>query len=108
MFRVIERMMNQRSRLTGICTGDQGIFILKHRFLEMGGFANIPLMEDIEFTGRLKTAPYCIRQKLVTSSRRWEKNGVYKTIWLMWSLRLRYFFGISPQVLVQRYYGKNE
>jgi rSAM/selenodomain-associated transferase 2 len=105
MLRVVEWMMNQRSRLTGVCTGDQGIFLTKHAFENVGGYPEIPLMEDIELSVRLKAAPYCIRQKLVTSSRRWEEKGVYQTIWLMWSLRLRYFFGASPESLVQRYYG---
>jgi rSAM/selenodomain-associated transferase 2 len=105
MLRVVEWMMNQRSRLTGVCTGDQGIFLTKNAFENVGGYPEIPLMEDIELSVRLKAAPYCIRQKLVTSSRRWEEKGVYQTIWLMWSLRLRYFFGASPESLVQRYYG---
>jgi rSAM/selenodomain-associated transferase 2 len=105
MLRVVEWMMNQRSRLTGVCTGDQGIFLTKHAFENVGGYPEIPLMEDVELSVRLKAAPYCIRQKLVTSSRRWEEKGVYQTIWLMWSLRLRYFFGASPESLVQRYYG---
>ena len=105
MLRVVEWMMNQRSRLTGVCTGDQGIFLTKHAFENVGGYPEIPLMEDIELSVRLKAAPHCIRQKLVTSSRRWEEKGVYQTIWLMWSLRLRYFFGASPESLVQRYYG---
>lgn len=107
MLRVVEWMMNWRSRLTGICTGDQGLFVKKQVFDEMGGYAEIPLMEDVEFTSRLKTSPYCIKQKLTTSSRRWEQNGVFKTIWLMWSMRLRYFFGASPHTLVKEYYGKN-
>jgi hypothetical protein len=79
--------------------------LTKHAFENVGGYPEIPLMEDIELSVRLKAAPYCIRQKLVTSSRRWEEKGVYQTIWLMWSLRLRYFFGASPESLVQRYYG---
>ena len=103
--------MNQRSHLTGICTGDQGIFIRRELFRELGGFAAIPLMEDIEFSKRLKQrklAPYRVRSPLKTSSRRWQEHGIVRTILLMWSLRLRYFLGASPQTLVERYYGKKQ
>ncbi|MFT7245636.1 MAG: rSAM/selenodomain-associated transferase 2 [Candidatus Azotimanducaceae bacterium] len=105
MFRMIEWMMNIRSRHTGICTGDQGIFIKTEYFTHCGGFPDIPLMEDIAFSKRMLRAPYCIRQRLTTSSRRWEQNGIFKTMLLMWSLRLRYFFGAAPEDLVKRYYG---
>jgi len=104
MFRLIEWMMNIRSRYTGVCTGDQGIFVKTEYFRHCGGFPDIPLMEDIEFSKKMVRAPYCIRQKLTTSSRRWEQNGIFKTIVLMWSLRLRYFFGASAEDLVKRYY----
>jgi rSAM/selenodomain-associated transferase 2 len=109
MFRVIEWMMNQRSHLTGICTGDQGIFVRRELFCEIGGFADMPLMEDIEFSKRLKQrniSPCRVRSRLKTSSRRWQENGIVRTILLMWSLRLRYFLGASPQTLVARYYVK--
>lgn len=105
MFRVIEWMMNHRSKLTGICTGDQGIFVQSEVFKQTGGFPDIPIMEDIELSKGLPGAPYCIRQKLATSSRRWEQNGIWKTIVLMWTLRLRYFLGARPEQLVKQYYG---
>ena len=105
MFRVIAFMMNQRSRLTGIATGDQAIFVKHRTFTEVGGFENIPLMEDIAFSRTMKqlSRPACIRQKLQTSSRRWEKQGIWKTIFLMWRLRLTYFFNASPQELAKKY-----
>ena len=105
MFRVIEWMMNHRSELTGICTGDQGIFVQSKVFKQLGGFPDIPIMEDIELSKGMPGAPYCIRQKLTTSSRRWEQNGIWKTIILMWTLRLRYFLGTRPEQLVKQYYG---
>ena len=103
MFRVIEWMMNNRSALTGICTGDQGIFVRTEVFKRMGGFANIALMEDIELSKRLPGRPFRIRQTLLTSSRRWEQGGVLRTIGLMWLLRLRYFFGADPADLARLY-----
>lgn len=106
MFRVIEFMMNRRSRLTGICTGDQAIFVRRAAFEEAGGFADIPLMEDIEFSKRMKrqSAPFCSPAYVFTSSRRWEQNGIWQTILTMWWLRLLYFVGVSPNWLVKRYY----
>jgi len=103
--RIVERMMNWRSRLTGIATGDQGIFVFKHDFDRMEGFAEIPLMEDVDISKRLKriSRPLCIRQPLTTSSRRWERYGIYRTIFLMWRLRLAYFFGASPERLARLY-----
>lgn len=103
MLRIVEWFMNNRSALTGICTGDQGIFVKAEVFRLFGGFPEIEIMEDIEFSKRMTRAPYRIRQKLVTSSRRWEANGIFRTIGLMWLLRLRYFFGADPKVL-SRYY----
>ncbi len=105
IFRLIETMMNLRSCITGITTGDHGIFMLRYAFDQIGGFAEIPLMEDIAISTRLKRfkPPACIRQRLVTSSRRWEQNGIVKTILLMWWLRLAYFFGVSPKYLAGRY-----
>ncbi len=104
-FRIIERMMNWRSRLTSIATGDQAIFISRYLFEQQGGFADIPLMEDIEISRRLKQVrkPICLRQKVVTSSRRWEVHGVCKTIWLMWRLRFAYWLGVDPVRLAQQY-----
>ena len=106
MFRVIAFMMNWRSRLTGISTGDQAIFVRKQYFHEVGGFPPQPLMEDIELSGKLKRLgkPYCINTPLVTDSRRWEKNGVWKTILLMWSMRLKYLFGVNASKLHKKYY----
>jgi len=105
-FRIIEWLINKRSSLTKVATGDQGIFINKHRFNELNGFANIPLMEDIEITKRLRKIekPVCINKRpLITSSRRWEKHGIISTVLLMWQLRLRYFLGSSPEKLAKVY-----
>ena len=105
-FRIIERMMNLRSRITGIATGDQAIFVRAETFSQLNGFENIPLMEDISLTKRLKKVsfPICLRSKVITSSRRWEDNGVWKTIFLMWKLRFAYYLGQDPNVLVRKYY----
>uniref|UniRef100_UPI00356B0B9E TIGR04283 family arsenosugar biosynthesis glycosyltransferase n=1 Tax=Halopseudomonas sp. TaxID=2901191 RepID=UPI00356B0B9E len=99
-------MMNHRSRLTGICTGDQAIFVRRDLFNRLGGYADIPLMEDIDLSKRLKriSPPACIRPPLTTSSRRWQKHGVFRTIALMWWLRLQYWAGVSPARLAQKYY----
>ncbi|MBL4609295.1 MAG: glycosyltransferase family 2 protein [Pseudomonas sp.] len=104
--RLVAWMMNQRSRLTGICTGDQAIFVRRDLFNRLGGYADIPLMEDIELSKRLKriSPPACIRQPLTTSSRRWQTRGVLSTIVLMWWLRLQYWAGVSPAKLVKKYY----
>lgn len=105
-FRMIEFMMNWKSRTTGICTGDQAIFLKRTLFESMGGYALIPLMEDIELTGRLSkmSEPACISTKLITSSRRWEEKGILKTMLLMWYLRIRYATGTSADILVKKYY----
>ncbi|MEH6669267.1 TIGR04283 family arsenosugar biosynthesis glycosyltransferase [Halopseudomonas sp.] len=104
--RLVAWMMNQRSRLTGICTGDQALFVRRDLFNQLGGYADIPLMEDIELSKRLKriSQPACIRQPLTTSSRRWQTRGVLRTIVLMWWLRLQYWAGVSPAKLVKKYY----
>jgi len=101
----IARLMNWRSRHTGICTGDQAIFATRGAFSALEGFAPIPLMEDIEFCGRAGTIsqPIALRERVVTSGRRWERNGVWRTILLMWRLRLAYFFGADPGELARRY-----
>lgn len=104
--RIVERMMNWRSRLSGIASGDQGIFIHRETFERIGGFADIPLMEDIEICRRLKRAagrPLCLSQKLTTSSRRWETHGILPTIALMWRLRLAYWLGANPADLARQY-----
>lgn len=106
MLRAIERMMNLRSRLTGIATGDQGIFVRREAFISLGGYPEIPLMEDIAISRSLKMAfgsPLCLSTPVVTSSRRWEENGILRTILLMWKLRLTYFLGASPEHLARQY-----
>jgi rSAM/selenodomain-associated transferase 2 len=106
MLRVIERMMNLRSRLTGIATGDQAIFVRRSRFRAMGGFPDIPLMEDVALSEALKRVvgpPLCLRETVQTSSRRWEQHGVYRTMVLMWGLRLAYWLGADPARLADRY-----
>lgn len=105
MLRVIAQMMNWRSRLTGIATGDQGLFMTRSLFEAAGRFPEIALMEDIAFTRQLKRygAPLCIAHRMTTSGRRWEKHGVWRTILLMWRLRLAYFLGADPDRLARQY-----
>ena len=102
---VIAFMMNWRSRITGIATGDQGIFMTRAAFDAVGGFADQPLMEDIEISQRLRrlSRPICLSQKVTTSGRRWETRGVWRTIMLMWSLRWRYWRGESAASLAKDY-----
>ncbi|MDG4597837.1 MAG: TIGR04283 family arsenosugar biosynthesis glycosyltransferase [Candidatus Contendobacter sp.] len=106
LLRVVETLMNARSRLTGIATGDQGIFARRETFERVGGYPPIALMEDIAFSRLLKRhgRPVCLRQRLTTSSRRWESNGILRTILLMWRLRLAYFLGADPDRLARIYY----
>jgi rSAM/selenodomain-associated transferase 2 len=94
--------MNVRSRLSGIATGDQAIFVRREAF---PGFPEIALMEDIEFSRRMKRLgpPACLRAKVRTSGRRWESRGVLRTVALMWRLRLAYFLGAHPDELARRY-----
>ena len=106
LFRIIERMVNVRSCFTGIATGDQGIFIKREAFNKINAYPDIPLMEDIEISKRLRRIygrPACVSEKLLTSSRRWEKHGIFKTVFLMWWLRLSYFFGISAEKISRAY-----
>ena len=105
---VVGWFMNHRSRLSGIATGDQGLFMTRAAFLAAGGFANQPLMEDVAICVALKKlgAPLCLRQRIVTSGRRWEKHGVWRTIFLMWRLRLAYSLGADPVTLHRAYDGK--
>jgi rSAM/selenodomain-associated transferase 2 len=105
LFRVVERMINWRSCLSGIATGDQAIFLRRDQFEAMGGYAEIPLMEDVEISKRLRRLkwPFCIHQPLTTSSRRWEHHGIVRTIVLMWRMRLAYFLGTSPETLAEQY-----
>lgn len=105
LLRVVERLMNWRSWLTGIATGDQAMFVRRDVFERVGGFPEIPLMEDIAFSRRLRqiAPPDCLREPVITSGRRWEKHGVLRTILLMWRLRAAYFFGADPQQLAIAY-----
>ena len=98
-------MINLRSRLSSIATGDQALFIERALFFQVGAFPEIALMEDIEICKRLKAIqpPVCLKQKVITSSRRWEKNGVVATVILMWKLRLYYFLGVPATKLSQLY-----
>ena len=102
---VISRMMNWRSRLSGIATGDQALFVRRPIFEQMGGFADMPLMEDIDFSCRLKQkgATAALTATVTTSFRRWERHGPFRTILLMWALRFLYWIGISPSHLVEWY-----
>ena len=105
LFRIIEKMINIRSRLSGVATGDQGIFVKRNMFESVGGYSEIPLMEDVALSYKLKTIsqPACIKETLTTSSRRWEKNGIIKTILLMWYLRFLYWIGVTPDKLAKLY-----
>lgn len=105
LLRFVEYLMNVRSRLTGMATGDQGIFVLKKLFDRVGGFPEIDLMEDIALSRILKKygPSLCLWQRVVTSSRRWERNGILRTILLMWRLRLVYRLGANPRRLAQLY-----
>lgn len=108
VFKVIAFMMNRRSCLTGIATGDQAIFITRTAFDAVNGYPEIALMEDIAISKRLKKLgrPACLTGKVQTSARRWLQNGILKTILFMWWLRLRYFFGADPAILAAGYYRK--
>ena len=102
---LVALMMNLRSRLTGIATGDQAIFVTRAAYDAAGGFPDIPLMEDIALSRRLRriAPPVCLRAAVVTSGRRWEAHGVWRTILRMWRLRLRYFLGADPRTLALDY-----
>lgn len=105
LLRVVERMMNWRSRLTGIATGDQAIFVCRDVFDSVGGYPELPLMEDIALSSRLKriARPACLRERVVTSGRRWQTHGVWRTVFLMWRLRASYYCGVDPRQLAIRY-----
>ena len=105
MFRIIERMMNLRSCITGIATGDQAIFVSHESIEIVGAYPRLPLMEDIVFSKRLRELgrPACIRQQVVTSSRRWEDKGILRTMLLMWRLRLLFFLGVPADRLARQY-----
>jgi rSAM/selenodomain-associated transferase 2 len=104
--RLVAALMNARSRATGIATGDQAIFVRRDAFDAVGGFPDQPLMEDIELSRRLKRtagAPACLRERVVTSGRRWERHGVWRTVALMWRLRLFYWLGVPAERLAKSY-----
>ncbi len=104
--RVVERLMNLRSRLTRICTGDQAVFVTRSAFDAVGGMPMQPLMEDVELSARLKAhAPMAaIGVPVRTSARRWQRDGVCRTVLLMWALRLGYWLGVRPERLHAWYY----
>lgn len=105
-FRIIETMMNWRSRWTGIATGDQGIFVSRQLLTQAGGIPQLPLMEDIELSSRLRRVkrPLCPTATIGTSARRWKQNGIVRTVFKMWALRLAYFFGVPASLLARWYY----
>ncbi len=105
MLKVIAALMNWRSRISGIATGDQAIFVARNAFESVGGFPDQPLMEDIELSRRLRvlSPPACLRERAVTSGRRWESRGVWRTIVLMWRLRWAYWRGVPASVLADLY-----
>ena len=102
---IVAMLMNIRSRLTGIATGDQAMFVRRTQFFAAGGFPDIALMEDVALSRRLKqySRPVCIGEPVATSGRRWEQLGVLRTILLMWRLRMAYYFGAEPNALARQY-----
>jgi rSAM/selenodomain-associated transferase 2 len=102
---LVASMMNLRSRLTGIATGDQALFVTRTAFDAAGGFPPIALMEDVALSRNLKriSRPLCLRARVTTSARRWQENGTLRTVFLMWRLRLAYFFGADPARLARQY-----
>ncbi len=103
--KMISFMMNWRARLTGVATGDQCLFVLRSAFNHIDGFAEIPIMEDVELSKRLKKiyAPVCISERVSTSGRRWETRGIWRTIFLMWRLRWQYWRGVSVDEIAASY-----
>lgn len=108
MYRVIEWFMNRRARLTRVATGDQMLFLQRRIFEQTGGFDPIPLMEDVAYCKRLRrlAPPLVIEQPVLSSCRRWQEQGVFRTVLQMWLLRLAYFAGVSPGRLWHYYYGR--
>ena len=104
-YRIIEKSMNWRSRLTAVATGDQAIFVRRASFERLGGFAPIALMEDVELSKRLRriARPYCLKSQVLVSARRWQQQGIVATILVMWWLRLLYIGGVAPEKLLQIY-----
>jgi rSAM/selenodomain-associated transferase 2 len=105
LLRHVARMMNLRSCLTGVATGDQALFVTRVAFESVGGFPEQALMEDIELSRRLKKtgSPACLKTPVITSARRWEEHGAWRTILLMWRLRWAYWRGAEPAQLARRY-----
>lgn len=105
LLRLVGFMMNLRSRISAIATGDQALFVRRQVFERVGAFPDIALMEDIALSRRLKSLarPACLRPPVLTSARRWQRHGIGSTIWLMWRLRAAYFFGADPDQLAVRY-----
>ncbi len=105
IYRLIEKMINIRSRISGIATGDQAIFMTRELYEKVNGFPDIPLMEDVAVSKKLKkiAPPVCLDANVVTSSRRWESRGVINTVLLMWILRMQYAMGVTPEKLANRY-----
>lgn len=108
MLRVVATFMNARSRVTGIATGDQAIFVERTVLETVGGFPDQPLMEDVALSARLRSQqwPLCLGTHIITSSRRWEDHGIWRTIALMWRLRWAYWRGADPGELARRYRGE--
>jgi len=102
---IVALMINLRSRLTGIATGDQAIFVKRDTFKAVGGYPAIALMEDVALSKRLKrvSRPLCLSARASTSGQRWDRNGVFATIWLMWRLRWAFYFGADPAELAKDY-----
>jgi rSAM/selenodomain-associated transferase 2 len=107
IFRIIAYLINLRSRLSRITTGDQALFVRRTTFTALGGYPDMPLMEDVEFSKRLKRRGRiaCLRLCVTTAARKWEHHGTLRTVLLMWRLRLLYFLGVSPARLHRSYYG---
>jgi rSAM/selenodomain-associated transferase 2 len=105
LLRLVSLAMNWRSRLTGIATGDQAMFVTRAAFDATGGFPSIALMEDVALSARLKRIgrPCALRARATTSPRRWRKHGTLRTMLLMWHLRLRFFLGADPAKLARAY-----
>ncbi len=110
LLRIVALLMNLRSAWTGIATGDQAMFVRRAWFDAVGGYARIPLMEDVALSRRLleRARPFLIRSPVATDSRRWEQKGIWRTIALMWRLRWQYWRGADPAVLAQRYYPASQ
>jgi rSAM/selenodomain-associated transferase 2 len=102
---VVAMLMNWRSRATGVATGDQAMFVRRNVFFAAGAFPEIPLMEDVALSKALRRMgpPRCLRERVVTSGRRWERHGTLRTILLMWRLRLEFALGADPRRLARRY-----